>query len=290
MTHKTTIPNVLTRFDPPNALPLIFDSPHSGDMYPADFDYACDFKTLQMTEDKYVDDLFAAAPDLGACFLHAHFPRSYIDVNRCETDIDPELLEEILPEEANPSPRSRAGIGLVRRLIRPGVPLYNRALTLSEVQARIDTYYRPYHAALSDMLESAYEHHAQIWHINCHSMPPQKSHFPGNAFKPADIILGDRDGTSCSIELRETAAAFFTSKGYKVAINDPYKGVELVRRYSDPAWGRHSLQIEICKSLYLEDDLVTKSKNYACLKSDMTDFITHMAGFTRSNLMPLAAD
>ncbi len=290
MGPKTTIPDILTAVRPENALPLVFDSPHSGDTYPADFDYSCDFATLELTEDKYVDDLFADAPEYGAAFLCAHFPRSYIDVNRCEKDIDPDLLEELLPEEANPSARSDAGIGLIRRLIRPGLQVYDRHLSLEEVQKRIEGYYRPYHAALSDLIETAYSTHGQIWHINCHSMPPQKTHFPGNAFKPAEIVLGDRDGTSCSIDLRETAAAFFKSKGYKVAVNDPYKGVELVDRYSDPARSRHSLQIEICKSLYLEEDLKTKSRNYKTLKADLTAFTAHMADFTRSNLMPLAAD
>lgn len=290
MALKTSIPNILTALRPERALPLVFDSPHSGSAYPRDFDYKCGFDILEMTEDKYVDDLFSGAPDYGAALLCAHFPRSYVDVNRCEKDIDPDLLEGILPEEAEPSPRSMAGIGLIRRLIRPGMEIYGRHLTLDEVRARIDTYYRPYHETLEDMIEATYAQYGQVWHINCHSMPPQKIQFPGNAFKPADIVLGDRDGTSCSIEVRESARAYFKSKGYKVAINDPYKGVELVSRYSDPARGRHSLQVEICKSLYLEDDLKTKSKSYAALKKDITGFIAHMADYVRSNLMPLAAD
>ena len=290
MTSQTTIPNILSAASPCDALPLVFDSPHSGAAYPADFDYACDFNTLEMTEDKYVDDLFSSAPDQGAAFLCALFPRSYIDVNRCEKDLDPELFEEILPEEAVPSPRSQVGIGLIRRLIRPGMDLYDRPLSLDEIRQRIETYYRPYHDTLEDLIETAYAAYGQVWHINCHSMPPQSAQFPGNAFKPAQIVLGDRDGTSCAPELRETVRAYFKSKGYKVAINDPYKGVELVRRYADPARGRHSLQIEICKSLYLGDDLKTKSKNYPALKKDIEGFITHMADFVRSNLMPLAAD
>lgn len=294
--HKVSLPGIYRLIQPEGGLPLVFDSPHSGTHYPDDFDYACDFDQLEKAEDKFIDELFASAPDYGATLLAADFPRSYIDVNRSHTDIDPEILADIWPEEIDTSPRSLAGIGLVRRLVRPGLPVYSRVLTIDEVRNRIATYYHPYHTILADLIERAHKAHGQVWHINCHSMPPQ-SVFAGQpglfrAYpqKNADFVLGDRDGTSCSLDFTHSLRDHLRHQGYSVAINDPYKGVELVSRYSDPACGRHSIQIEVCKSLYLEDDLSTKSKNFNSLKADIDKLIEFTAAYVREQDIPLAAD
>lgn len=289
--QKESVSGVYTLIRPENPGPLVFDSPHSGVAYPTNFDYACDFETLEKAEDKYVDDLFASAPEFGAPLLCANFPRSYIDVNRCERDIDIDLLEDIWPEELNPTARSHAGIGLIRRLVRPGVPLYNRHLKAAEIRARIDTYYRPYHAALYHLIEDAHYKFGQVWHINCHSMPTQETHtFRASPLKAADFVLGDRDGTTCDIEFTHAVRDFLKGLGYKVAINDPYKGVELVRRYSNPATGRHSLQIEVARNLYMNEDTYKKSLNYNILKSDIRKLVSFCADYAGAQSLPMAAD
>jgi N-formylglutamate deformylase len=279
----------LTR--PQNGLPLVFDSPHSGHVYPQDFDYACDFSVLEKAEDKYVDQLFAHAPNHGATLLCADFPRSYIDVNRCERDIDIDLLEDLWPEELNPTARSHAGIGLIRRLVKPGVPLYARHLKAAEIRARIETYYRPYHAALEKAIEAAHYNFGHVWHINCHSMPTQDSHsFRASPLKSADIVLGDRDGTTCDIDFTHAVRDFFKGLGYRVSVNDPYKGVELVRRYSSPATGRHSLQIEIARNLYMDEETYKKCEGFEQTQKDMEKFMAFCADYVAAQSLPLAAD
>lgn len=294
--HKVSLPGIYRLIRPDNGLPLVFDSPHSGTVYPDDFDYVCDFAQLEKAEDKAVDDLFASAPDYGAAFLAADFPRSYIDVNRCVTDIDEHVLDEPWPETLNPSARSGAGIGLVRRIVRPGLPLYDHPLSVNAIRHRIETYYVPYHAALAGLITDAHDTHGQVWHVNCHSMPPQSSFagqpgmFRAYPARNPDFVLGDRDGTTCSLDFTHALRDHLRHQGYTVAINDPYKGVELVYRYSDPAAGKHSIQIEVCKSLYLEEDLVTKSKNYNALKDELNNLIGFCADYVRAQAMPLAAD
>lgn len=290
--HKISIPGVYTSLWPENPLPLVLDSPHSGRDYPADFMHACPRDALKKAEDSFVDELFDCAPAYGAPFLMAHFPRSYIDVNRCETDIDHELLQEDWPAETNPSPRSYAGIGLIRRLVRPGLPVYDRLLSVNEIQSRIETCYRPYHAALQKLLDEAHYAYGQVWHVNCHSMPAQSTFgAPGVSFgRNPDFVLGDRDGTTCSLDFTHAVRDFLKGLGYKVTINDPYKGVELVRRYSSPAEGRHSLQIEICKSIYMDEDKNEKSADFNALKTNIEKLIGFCAHFAQSRLLPLAAD
>lgn len=291
---------ILEIFHPKStALPLVFDSPHSGTLYPPDFKYACDFKTLEAAEDKYVDDLFASCVNVGAAYLCAHFPRSYIDVNRRYDDIEDELLgskEWDGPFPSIPSPRAHAGIGLIRRLVKPGVPVYDRPLSVHEILYRIDHYYRPYHEALADLIQQTHYNFGQVWHINCHSMPESAS-YPRNALslagakpRPSDFVLGDRDGTSCSVEFTRALRQFLKSLGYTVTINDPFKGVELIEKYSNPAMGYHSLQIEVRQSLYMDEETGEKSKNYNKIKNDlekMNHFITEFVG---ARMIPMAAD
>lgn len=289
--HKDTVKGIYRLTRPKNPLPLVFDSPHSGTTYPEDFDYACDFATLEKAEDKYVDELFEAAPSFGGALLCADFPRSYIDVNRCERDIDMDLLEDIWPEEANTTARSHAGIGLIRRLVRPGLPLYGRPLKSAEIRARIETYYRPYHENLQRLIEDAHYSFGHVWHVNCHSMPsPESASSRVIPQKSPDFVLGDRDGTTCDIDFTHAMRDFLKGLGYSVAINDPYKGVELVQRYSSPATGRHSIQVEIARRLYMDESTYKKSSNFIKMQSDIERLIQFCADYVSAQSLPMAAD
>lgn len=296
---KDSLENIYKIFRPQDgglSLPLVFDSPHSGRIYPEDFDYACPFRLLQKAEDNYVDDLFAGAPDHGGTLLCALFPRTYIDVNRSESDIDKALLRDEWPHPAKPTARSHAGIGLIRRLLQPGLPVYDRKLQSYEIVRRIDHYYKPYHKALEALIDQAHYRFGQAWHINCHSMPssmsaplllPEKD----SKSKPlSDFVIGTRDGTSCAAEFTDVVRHGLEDMGYSVAVNDPYKGVELIRRYARPSAGRHSLQLEINKSLYWDEASGIKSINYHHLKKDIGRLIGLCAAYTDSKLVNIAAD
>ena len=289
--------DVFTISKPILPLPLIFDSPHSGSMYPDDFNYACTIDDLRQSEDMYVQELFSCAPTYGVALLQAHFPRAYIDPNRAIDDIDPQLLSAPWPVgEINPTSRSDAGIGLIRRLIKPGMPVYNRHLSASEIIRRIEDYYTPYHRALKTLLDESYANFGQVWHINCHSMPAasalprQPIGLLGQTPKAADFVLGNRDNTTCDMDFVHALRDFLRGLGYTVTINDPFKGVELVRRYGDPARGRHSLQLEINKALYMDEKTFEKSSNYNVLSRDIEKLISLCATYVQTNLTALAAD
>jgi N-formylglutamate deformylase len=289
---------ILENADAP--LPLIFDSSHSGRLYPDDFRHACPHADLTKMEDRYVEDLFSAAPDHGAALLHALYARSYIDLNRAPDDIDLKLLGDVWPQETygpvRPTSRSDAGIGLVSRLIRPGLPIYSRTLNAAEILHRIAHYYRPYHAALENFIEAAHYRFGAVWHISAHSMP-SASATPKKALKVAgsnpvacEFVLGDRDGTTSGRDFTHAIRDYLKKQGFTVSLNDPYKGVELVRRYSQPTRGRHSLQIEINRSLFMDEETGEKSKYYRSIKDKVTDFIAFCSSFSKENLTSLAAD
>jgi N-formylglutamate amidohydrolase len=274
-------------------IPLVIDSPHSGRSYPADFGYACPQAALERAEDNDVDILFESAPEHGASLLCALFPRTYIDVNRAETDIDADLLAEPWPASLMPSSRSHAGIGLIRRLVQPGLPVYDRRLPVLEIRRRLDRYYHPYHKALKHLMDDAHYRFGKVWHINCHSMPSSTALTTGprnlHHLQP-DFVLGDRDGTSCAPDFTHGLRDILKSQGYRVAINNPYKGVEIVRRYSRPAAGRHSIQIEINKALYWNEEQNQRGRNFSNLKTDIDKFLSSAADYVSSRLVNLAAD
>jgi N-formylglutamate amidohydrolase len=281
-----TLPGVLARHEPPHGLsaPLVLDSPHSGRHYPDDFGYAAPLEVLRRAEDAFVDELFATAPRHGAALLVALFPRSYIDPNRHEHDLDTGLLREPWPYPAQPSERSARGLGLVRRLVRRDVPVYDRLLTAAEVAARIARCHQPYHGALAELIERAHRHFGAVWHLNCHSMRSHARLRGGRRVPRADFVLGDLDGTSCDAAFTELVAEALRGFGYSVAVNRPFKGAELVRRHGRPAEGRHSLQIEVNRGLYMDEARIEKSADFATVQADIERLIQAMVAYTRAQL------
>jgi len=278
------LPGVLLSRRPTGpALPLIFDSPHSGRDYPEDFGHAVPVELLRRAEDAFVDELIESAPSHGAILLQALFPRSYIDPNRHEHEVDPAMLGEPWPHPILPSEKSEMGLGLVRRLIKGNVDIYDRPLSVDEVRARIDGFYRPYVAELERLLDAAHEAHGIAWHVNCHSMR-SAGRQRGQRIPRADIVLGDRDGTSCDSAFTSFVAEVARGLGYHVALNNPFKGAELVARFGRPQAARHSLQIEINRALYMDEDRIEKRADFANFKLDMDRLIAAVAEHVREGL------
>jgi N-formylglutamate deformylase len=234
--------------------PIVLDSPHSGQRMPADFGAAVSPAELREGEDCFIDALWQPAAERGIPLLAAQFPRTYLDANRHADDIDVLLLDGSWPSPVNASGKGAIGKALVWRTLDADRPIYDRRLSVAEVQARIDRCHRPYHAALQQLLDAAHAQFGVVWHINCHSMGPETSVLiEGVDGQPrADVVLGDRDGTTCAPEFTDFVRQVLTDFGYRVQVNDPFKGVELVRAYAHPAAGRHSLQLELNKRLYMD--------------------------------------
>lgn len=277
------LPGVLWRRDPASdAVPLVLDSPHSGAVYPDDFAYRCPLPVLRRAEDAYVDELYAAAPAHGATLIGALFPRSYIDPNRSPDDIDPAVLTRPPPAHLKPRPVTR--VGLVRRHAQPGIPIYDRKLDPDDVLARIERYHTPYHRALEEVCDRLHTEFGAVWHINCHSMPSYGNRREGLKGEHGDFVLGDRDGTTCTPDFTDFVARFLRDLGYDVRINEGYKGVEIVRRHGRPAEARHSLQIEVDRSLYMDQKTLEKLPGFETLQADLSALVAAIAGFVRNQL------
>ncbi len=252
----------------PGTTPLVLDSPHSGTWYPDDFRHACDPVVLRRAEDTHVDHLYDFAPGLGVAWIEAHFPRSYLDVNRALHEVDPEMIEGPWPLPVEPGSKVRLGKGLVWRRTDDGAPLYDRKLGVDEVQSRIARCWHPYHEAVSQAITTAHAAHGYSIHINCHSMPAvaaaYATEFPG--LHHPDFVVGDRDGTTASPALTRWLADWLAATGHSVSLNHPYKGVELVRRHGAPPQQRHSIQLEINRKLYMDERSLALHDGAAPLK------------------------
>lgn len=263
------------------ALPIVIDSPHSGTHYPADFGYSAPFERLRRGEDLFVDRLYANAPQHGATFVAANFPRAYIDPNRLLGDIDEALLDAPWPGTVVAGPKTRLGIGLIWRQLGD-VPIYSRALTVAEVQRRIERCYRPYHAALDQAIDEAYARFGAVWHLNVHSMPDdayQRLGLPVKAL--ADFVLGDLDGRTAGEPLMALIEGVLRDQGYSVARNDPFKGVEIIARNGRPAEKRHSLQIEIKRSCYADVDRHQPNAGFARMQRALDAMLAALAAHVR---------
>ena len=264
--------------------PLLIDSPHSGRAYPEDFETVVPDMVLRGAEDWMVDDLVSEAPLEGATLLAARFPRAYIDPNRRLDDVDPALLEGNWPTPLNPGPKSALGIGLFRHKTNDGGPLLARPLSVAGLESRIARCWRPYREKLAEVLDDIHARHGAVWHINMHSMKSVGTAITpdGPGAERPDMVIGDLEGKSCDPAFTALVTERLRSFGYSVAVNEPYKGAEIIRLHGRPAENRHSLQIEMKRRLYMDEATITANDGYAKLKADLRRLIAEVAAWTAS--------
>ncbi|TCZ56300.1 N-formylglutamate amidohydrolase [Roseicella aquatilis] len=263
--------------------PLVFASPHSGRYYPPDFVAAArlDPVALRKSEDGFVDELVAAAPELGAPLLAATFPRVFCDVNREPWELDPGMFDGPLPAWVNTaSPRVGAGLGTIARVVATGEAVYRHKLSFAEAEDRIRRYWQPYHAALAALIAETRDQFGMCLLIDCHSMPTH----PAQAANPPDVVLGDAHGTACAPRATRLAEELLTSLGYRVRRNDPYAGGYVTRHYGRPREGVHALQVEIARPLYMDEARIERLPRMAELQADLTRVIAGLLSADWSGL------
>lgn len=266
--------------------PVVFNSAHSGRVYPERFlaMTRLDHLSIRQSEDAWIDELFGRAPHVGAPLLRAHFPRAYLDVNREPWELDPEMFVEPLSDRFNTtSPRVAAGLGTIARVVAENKPIYRERLTLEDARMRIEGIYHPYHQALQNLLSDAVNTFGVALLVDCHSMP--RITRTGDRSAP-DVVLGDRYGTTCAPAILDLVDTIFTAAGLKVARNRPYAGGFSTRTYGRPQHGVHALQIELSRHLYMNEVTLTKSADFEPMRALIDRLILALIGL---DLVSLAA-
>ena len=244
---------------------------------PADFVAASrlDPLALRRSEDAFVDEIFAAAPRLGAPMLAARFPRAYLDVNREAWELDPAMFSDALPDYVNArSPRVRMGLGTIARVVASGEEIYGGKLCFAEAQERIESLYHPYHAALGRLVDETAAGFGFCLVVDCHSMPSAAHGHTGR--EGADIVLGDCHGAACAPQIVDSARRYLTRRGFVVALNAPYAGGFTTGHYGRPRYGRHALQIEINRAIYMDERNYRRRSGFSRLSEEMAGLIAQL--------------
>lgn len=270
---------------------VVFASPHSGRDYRADFlmRTALDPLALRSSEDAFVDRLFGCVPQMGATLMTARLPRAWLDLNRSPDELDPLLIEGLA--RSTPTPRISAGLGVVPRVVAGGRAIYAGRLALSEAQARIDTTWRPYHAGLRAVLRDLRGRFGRAILIDCHSMPREAISIGARAARGLpQVVLGDRFGTSAGADVVDRVEAAFARAGLRVVRNTPFAGAYMAEEYGRPAEGIHVVQVEIDRSLYMDEARVAPLPGFAALQRLLRGVVAEIAAIDDVPEVPLAAE
>ncbi len=258
--------------------PVIFASPHSGRDYAWSFlrRSVLDERAIRSSEDAFVDLLFECAPEFGSPLLTCSAPRAFIDVNRSLDELDPALIEGV--GKAPHNPRVASGLGVVPRVVANGRSIYRGRLSLGEARGRIDDYWHPYHDALTQLLDESRAQFGEAVLIDCHSMPREAIETISTA-KGAlpDIVIGDRFGAAADAGIVEQVEAAFNRAGLRTARNAPFAGAYITQHYGRPSRGQHVLQIEIDRSLYMNEQLVRPNANFKAFRDVIRGIVADIA-------------
>lgn len=273
-------PFSLSGVDDPK-VPILIAAPHAGRAYPADLEAEMRFPDVSKVrlEDRHVDSLAAAlAVETGAPLIVAHSPRALVDLNRATDDVDWSMISGPKPERVRHSlanRRSRSGLGLVPRRL-PGLgEIWRRPLDRAQLDARIEDIHRPYHAALGSALETIRDKWGLAVLLDLHSMPPLKKRFPGD--DTPEFVIGDRFGASCDHRLSAVTLAWFANAGRRAAHNRPYSGGYVLDRHGAPRRNIHALQLEVCRSVYLDSKLDQPSPRLPILARSLAELVRTLA-------------
>ncbi len=261
---------------------LVVSSPHSGAEYPAEFRAMSrlDPVTLRRSEDAFVHELAGAAPAHGAPLLEALFPRAYCDPNREPYELDPAMFADALPAHVTTrSSKISAGLGTIAKVVSGGQEIYRDKLPFAEAERRVETLWRPYHAALRQLLDAAHAAAGVALLLDCHSMPSVGgANMPDHGQRRADMVLGDFHGVSCPEQLMRRVEEYLAGRGFQVARNKPYAGGYITQHYTRREAGFHSLQIEINRDLYMDEERIEHGPGFERVRAAMTGLIELLAG------------
>jgi N-formylglutamate deformylase len=270
--------------------PVVFNSPHSGRVYPRAFLSAArlDLAMLRRSEDSFVDELILGVVGSGIPVMRAHFPRCYVDVNREPYELDPRMFDGRLPSFANTrSMRVAGGLGTVARVVGDAQEIYDRRLPVDDALRRIETLYKPYHRALRRLVTRVHRDFGAAILVDCHSMPSSAG---AKDERPrADVVIGDRYGTSCVTRVTDAVEMTLRSLGYAVSRNKPYAGGFITEHYGNPAAGFHSIQLEVNRALYMDERRYERATSFARLAADFVRLAEQLAAVPIEELRPYRA-
>ena len=246
---------------------VVFALPHSGQDYGVSFlnQSILDKISIRSSEDAFLDQLIDGIEKYGAPKIIANAPRAFIDLNRSTDELDPALISGI--KNNIRSPRISSGLGVIPRVVSHGKEIYRGKLSLEQAKSRIEYYWKPYHKDLSNLLKRAQSIYGQSLLIDMHSMPHEAVSTQSSFIKAPEIVVGDRFGMSSDPEFTNLIVSILKQHGFRVAKNKPFAGAFITKHHGKIKDRTHAIQLEIDRSLYMDEELILPDSGFEKLKS-----------------------
>lgn len=254
---------------------LIVASPHSGRDYPDWFlaESQLGAHELRSSEDAFVDHLAAPARDHGAVVLTARWPRALVDLNRDGDEFDPQVVAGTPARGV--SRRAESGLGVIPRVVARGRLIRRAPLPMAEAQARVARFWQPYHERLDSLMAEARARFGRAVLVDLHSMPREAT---SHLSRPLpDAVVGDLCGRSAASDISAAVAGALSGAGLRLRMNVPFAGAYILTRHGRPAEGRHAVQVELDRALYMNEAQILPHEGMARLTAQMGRFFAALA-------------
>ena len=252
---------------------IVIASPHSGRNYLSSVkeQSILDPITLRSSEDAFVDELMDFAPALGIPLICSEIPRAFVDLNRARDELDPAIIEGIKPNRQNP--RVISGLGVIPRVVANGKEIYSEKLSKEAAIERLENFWDPYHSKLAELLDRARQQFGYSILIDTHSMPHEAILNASSSFRTSQIVLGDRYGATCAPEIINDLIKLISKNGLRASRNIPFSGAYIVQKYGSPGLNRHAIQLEIDRSIYMDERKIQKLEKFHKLKNKLQNIM-----------------
>lgn len=261
--------------------PIVLSSPHSGNLFPPEFleNSALSEKELRSSEDCFVTEIIKQASDAGIPLISMNIPRTFVDANRDKIEIDDKMFFDAPQSSTNAgSRRCRVGLGVIHRIVYPNKNIYDGLLSYQEGMERIKYVYDAYHKRLKQLVDKCVRKFGFCLLVDCHSMPSMICNIM-NEEKPLDFCICTLFDESCPTQMSEFLSKALEKFDYRVEFNRPYAGAYIAFNYCQPRKNIYTLQLEINRSLYMNEKALTKNKNFQSVSSNISQSILALANF-----------
>lgn len=259
--------------------PVIVSVPHAGTVFPYEF-LNCTSRTieeLRSNEDLFVDCLVTPLMSEGIQVLSMNIARAFIDINRDRIELDAKMFYDYPKDKLIiENHRCRFGLGLIHRIDANNNPIYNGLLSYNEVQERIKNIYDAYHKKLNQMINQYIKKFGMCFLIDCHSMPSKICNIVPLS-DDIDFCIGNLFSQSCPVQMSDFIENSLKQKGYNVSLNIPYSGAYITFNYCQPRKKVYTLQLEVNRALYSNENLLQKNGNFQSISEDICSVIVNFA-------------
>lgn len=262
--------------------PLILSIPHCGTVFPQEFLDAVnvDVNTLRKNEDIFVYDLLKQAIDEAQITaLKLNLNRAFIDVNRAKVEIDPNMFFDYPREDIGLNQqRSRYGLGIIHKITADSQPIYSGKISYKEAEERIKNVYDVYHHTLKNLIDRAINKFGFCLVLDCHSMPSKICSIISESPR-IDYCLGNLFEQSCPNKISFYVENELSKREYYVSKNRPYSGAYITFNYCEPRKQSYTLQLEINREIYADENQLEKNANFQRVSYDLSKVVMQLAHF-----------